>query len=85
MGRSRPSRYDKAMTTLTYSSGRRKALEAAFLQVLTPSQRTMVRELVRAESRAKEEPQPEQLLYWLRLNMPGASSRIEHVLHPYDA
>lgn len=85
MRRSRALRYPLGMTTLTYSSGRRKALEAAFLQVLTPSQRTMVRELVRAENRAKEEPRPEQLLYWIRLNMPGASSRIEHVLHPYDA
>lgn len=71
------------MTTLTYTSGRRKALEAAFIRVLTPNQQAAVRELVRAECE-KGEPQPEDMLYWLRLNMPVASGRIDRVLYPAD-
>ena len=81
---SRAPRYAEAMITMSYTAGRRKELGKALLRVLTPAEHTMVRELVHAERRGGPVPQPEEMLYWLRLNMPRASSRLEAVLHPRD-
>lgn len=63
---------------------RRRLLAAALAQILSPAQLTMARELVRAASADAREPRPEDVLYWIRLNMPVAASRLEDVLHPND-
>ena len=65
------------------ASYRRKALVSAIAEVLTPAQRTMVCELVQAEDPHHAEAQPEDLIYWMRLNMPSAARQVEDVLHPF--
>lgn len=79
-----PPWYHGPMTTITYSSSRRKVLELAFDRFLTPSQRTMALQLMRAEDPTGPAPRPEDMLYWIRLNMPTTSNRIEKFLHPRD-
>ncbi|MBI4349540.1 MAG: hypothetical protein HY553_22080 [Elusimicrobia bacterium] len=68
----------------SYTPERRKTLHVALDFVLTPAQRTMVRELVRLEDPQGPEPKAEALLYWIRLNMPRAAARIDAFLHPRD-
>jgi nitrate/nitrite-specific signal transduction histidine kinase len=65
------------------ASYRRKALHTAIAQVLSPAQLTMVRELVSAEDPEHAEPVVDDILYWMRLNMPNAAIQVEEVLHPY--
>ena len=57
-------------------------LASVIAQVLTPCQLTMVRELDAAGETGK--PAPEELLFWMRLNMPVAAERIETILYPAD-
>ena len=63
-------------------SARSEILASLITQVLTPTQLTMVSELVAAEKPGR--PQPEDLLYWMRLNMPTAAEKIEAILYPAD-
>lgn len=72
------------MTTATYTHDRRKALEAAIARELSPAQRTMVIELVCAQRPDGSAPKVEDIMYFLRLNMPTAVARIEARLHPND-
>ncbi len=72
------------MITMSYTPQRRKALEAAISRVLTPAQQTMVRELLCAEDPTVRAPKAEEMLYWIRFNMPRAAARIEFVLHPAE-
>ena len=65
------------------STFRRKALVSAIGQVLTPVQHTMVRELIQAEDPHHADAQPEDVIYWMRLNMPVAAREVEDVLHPF--
>ncbi|MBI3554566.1 MAG: hypothetical protein HY077_18895 [Elusimicrobia bacterium] len=65
------------------ASYRRKALHSAIIQVLTPAQLTMVSELVCAEDPDHAEPVVDDILYWMRLNMPMAARQVEDVLHPF--
>ncbi len=65
------------------ASYRRKALQSAIIQVLTPAQLTMVSELVCAEDPEHSEPVVDDILYWMRLNMPVAARQVEDVLHPF--
>ncbi len=68
----------------TYTPERRKTLQTAFAHVLTAAQHTMVRELVRLEDPRGPEPRAEEMLYWIRLNMPRAAARIDSFIHPKD-
>lgn len=65
------------------ASYRRKALQSAIIQVLSPAQLTMVRELVSAEDPEHAEPVVDDILYWMRLNMPVAAQQVEEILHPF--
>ena len=65
------------MTIATFDPSRRKALAAALRQALTPAQLTMIHELLAAERPGKPAPQAEDILFWMRLNMPVAASRID--------
>lgn len=66
------------------SASRRKLLASALSRVLHPVQLTAARELMRAEAPARLSPQPEEILYWMRVNMPQATLRVEAILHPQD-
>lgn len=59
---------------------RRKALGSAIERVLTPHQLTMARELAWAENPRGPKPQPEQILFWMRFNMPVAAARVDAFL-----
>jgi hypothetical protein len=75
------SGYPVFMPTLNSPrSSRRKALSAALDRVLAPSQLTAARELLRAENPGRPAPRPEDILYWMRVNMPGATRRVESIL-----
>jgi hypothetical protein len=63
---------------------RRRLLASALEQILTPAQLTVARELQQAANPCCREPRPEDILYWIRLNMPVAASKLEDVLHPND-
>ncbi len=83
----RPAWYPLFMTTtfaMNYSTERRKALAAAIERALTPAQLTMVRELAQASDPHGLEPRAEQLLQWLRVNMPSSAVKIEEDLYPAD-
>ena len=69
---------------MSTTAERRKTLEGTLRRVLTPAERTMVRELVSAERPESPTPQAEDLFYWLRLNMPVAAARIDTILHPSE-
>ena len=69
------------ITMTTLSPLRRKALSIALQSVLSPAQLTAARELTAAENPGRGTPQPEDVLYWMRVNMPDATRRVEDVLH----
>jgi hypothetical protein len=56
----------------------RKALASVIAQVLTPAQ------LVRARELSGSEPQPRELLHWMRDYMPVAAQQVEDILYPAD-
>ena len=68
----------------TLSAPRRKLLASALSQVLHPAQMTAARELMLAESPRRLAPQPEDILYWMRVNMPLATSRVEKILFSHE-
>jgi hypothetical protein len=72
------------MMTITRRIEPRKTLEVALDEVLTPAQRTMVRELLRVEDPMGPAPKAADMLYWIRLNMPRTAERIDSLLHPAD-
>lgn len=59
----------------------RKALTAALYEVLSPAQLTAAREMILAENPGRAAPQAEDILYWMRVNMPNATERVEDILH----
>ena len=69
------------MTLNTPNASRRKALAAALETVLAPGQMTAARELMAAENPGRAAASPEDILYWMRVNMPDATRRVEDVLH----
>jgi hypothetical protein len=71
------------MTLVSLDGSRRKLVAAVIAQVLTPCQITMAHELIEAEHPGMV-PQPEDLLFWLRLNMPVAAESVDAILHPDD-
>ena len=82
--------YHEAMMTefsspvAALSASRRKQLTSALAQVLAPAQLTAARELLLAEAPGRVRPQPEEILYWMRVNMPLATRRVEKILFPRD-
>jgi hypothetical protein len=66
------------------SASRRKQLTLALARVLAPAQMTAARELILAEEPGRVSPQPEEILYWMRVNMPLATRRVERILFPRD-
>jgi hypothetical protein len=68
----------------TLSPSRRKQLASALTQVLAPVQLTAARELMLAEAPGRLSPQPEEILYWMRLNMPQATLRVEGILFSHE-
>lgn len=67
-----------------FSAPRRRLLASALAQVLHPAQLTAARELMLAESSRRLPPQPEEILYWMRVNMPQATSRVEKILFSHE-
>ncbi|HXT01613.1 MAG TPA: hypothetical protein VN915_13135 [Elusimicrobiota bacterium] len=67
-----------------FSAPRRKQLAAALSRVLAPAQMTAARELMRAERPERREPQPEEILFWMRVNMPVATSRVERIIFSHE-
>lgn len=77
--------YPLSMTTLmTYDAPQRKLLASIISRTLTPSQLTMAHHLMAAEKPGRHAPRPEDVLYWLRLNMPSAAERVDELLHPAE-
>jgi hypothetical protein len=37
-----------------------------------------------AEKPGRPAPQPEEVLFWIRRNMPVAAEKIDAILHPHD-
>ena len=71
------------MTLSPRDSARSKILGIVIADVLSAAQLTMVRELVTVEKHGFT-PQPEDLLHWMRLNMPVAAQQVEDILHPNE-
>jgi len=67
-----------------FSPMRRKQLAAALSRVLAPAQMTAAREFMRAERPSRPEPQPEEILFWMRVNMPVATSRVEKIIFSHE-
>ena len=67
-----------------FSAPRRKLLAAALSKVLAPAQLTAAREFMRAERPRRAEPQPEEILYWMRVNMPLATGRVERIIFSHE-
>ncbi len=68
----------------TLSAPRRKLLASALAQVLHPVQMTAARELMLAEAPKRLSPQPEEILYWMRVNMPLATVRGEKLIFSHE-
>lgn len=78
-------RYNISMMTIVSMDGsRRKFVLSAISSVISPSQLKMALELMEAEKPGRGEPRPEEILFWIRLNMPVAAERIDAILHPHD-
>lgn len=65
---------------MTLNASRRKALASALSSVLHPAQLTAAREMIMAEEPGRAVPQPEEILFWMRVNMPSATERVEALL-----
>ena len=72
------------MTLVSLDGSRRKLVTSVIAQSLSPAQLTMAHQLLVAENPGRPAPQPEELLFWIRLNMPVAAERIDAILHPAD-
>lgn len=72
------------MTLVSLDGSRRKLVASVIAEVLSPAQITMAHQLLAAEKPGRPAPQPEELLFWIRLNMPVAAERIDAILHPAD-
>jgi hypothetical protein len=66
------------------NASRRKLLSSALSQVLSPEQLTAARELILAEAPERLSPRPEEILYWMRINMPLATRRVEGIFFSHE-
>ena len=66
------------------NASRRKQLASALTQVLAPAQLTAAREFMLAEAPGRLSPQPEEILYWMRVNMPQATVLVERIIFPHE-
>jgi hypothetical protein len=64
------------MTIPSFDVSRRKVLAKAISSIVNPAQLTMVHELMAAEKPGRSAPQPEDILFWMRLNMPVAAGQV---------
>jgi hypothetical protein len=62
----------------------RKAVASAIARVLTLPELTMVHQCWAAENPGAAAPSPEQILRWVRMNMPQAAERLDEALYPAD-
>lgn len=69
---------------MNYDAPSRKMLATVIGQALTPEQLTMAHHLMASEKPGRPAPRPEDVLYWLRLNMPLAAERVDELLHPAE-
>ncbi len=72
------------MTLVSLDDSRRKFVASAIARVISPAQMIMAHQLIAAEKPGCSAPQPEEVLFWLRLNMPVAAEKIDSILHPAD-
>lgn len=72
------------MTLVSLDGSRRKIVASVLAQVLSPAQLTMAHQLMVAEKPGRPAPQPEEVLFWVRLNMPVAAEKVDAILHPCD-
>ncbi|MEK7232672.1 MAG: hypothetical protein AAB268_02560 [Elusimicrobiota bacterium] len=72
------------MTLVSLDGSRRKIVASVIAQVISPSQMAMALQLMAAEKPGRTAPVPEEILFWLRLNMPVAAGKIDAILHPAD-
>ena len=72
------------MTLVSFDGSRRKLVSKVISQQISPAHMTMALNLMAAERPGRPAPQPEELLLWIRLNMPEAAERIDAILHPHD-
>jgi hypothetical protein len=72
------------MTLVSFDGSRRKFVSSVLSQVLSPASLTMAHQLWAAEKPGRSAPQPEDVLLWVRLNMPVAAERIDELLHPAE-
>jgi len=72
------------MTLVSLDGSRRKLVASVIASVISPAQLTMAHELMAAEKSGRPAPSPEEVLFWLRLNMPTAAERVDAILHPAD-
>lgn len=72
------------MTLVSLDGSRRKIVAQAISSILSPAQMTMAHQLMAAEKPGRPAPMPEEVLFWLRLNMPVAAEKIDAILHPGD-
>lgn len=79
-----PIAYTKRMTALFADAAHRKAIASAIARVLTRPELTMVHQCWAAEHPGKPAPAPEDILLWVRLNMPLAAARLDDALYPAD-
>jgi hypothetical protein len=68
----------------TPNASRSKILAVALDAVLTPVQMTAAREFILAEVPGRTAPSPEEILYWMRVNMPLATRRVEDILYSHE-
>ena len=74
------------MMTLSprHDEAHRKAVACAITRVLTLPELTMVHNCWAAENPGKPAPSPDDVLMWVRLNMPSASERLDDALYPAE-
>lgn len=63
---------------MTVDTFHRQALSSVISEVLTPAQLRRARELAGAGTRSDE------LMRWMRFNMPVAAQQVEDILYPAD-
>ena len=72
------------MTLVSLDGSRRKLVASILAQVMSPATMTMAHQFMSAEKPGRPAPTPEEVLFWVRLNMPATAERIDAILHPND-
>lgn len=67
---------------MIYTAPQNDILRSVIAQVLPAAQLTMVRELAAASS--GRPARADEMMFWMRLNMPVAAQQVTDILHPAD-